>query len=278
LIAGRVVALAGGGWRPLNREKAVALAGMALGSAAILFAASKYAVSLPFLTNMINWNGVGTLPLLGTKATIYPAWLNPLAHWVGIAAGGVLAWLGARSVWDALRQRDGGLAAVALGLAVAGGGYYLLQEYFDRYLLTFVPLALVLAARSGPLGRSGLVAAWLVCAGLAAYSLAGLVDHLAWNEARWAAGRALVAEGVPPEDIEGGYEWIGWHEFELAPPPPALPTTGELSTEFDKEYWYFRAPKYYWLSFTPLPGYSVHASVPYGGAGSRIYVLFKPDG
>jgi hypothetical protein len=279
LIAGRVVTLAGGGWRPFSRETVAALVGMAVFTGAIAFAVSKYAVGLPYLINVINWNGIGTLPLLGIKPSVYPAWVNPLAHWLGLGCGGVLAWLGARAMWGLLRgPRDAALAVALIGSVVAGGGYFLLQDFYDRYLLALTPLAIVLAARSGPISRAGHAAAGLVCAALALYSLVGLADHLAWNAARWTAGRALMAEGVPASEIDGGYEWIGWHEFETAPPPPPLPPSGEPPLDFDKHYWMLLNPKSYWLAFTPLPGYSVHASVPYGNAGGRIYVLFKPDG
>ena len=36
-------------------------------------------------------------------------------------------------------------------------------------------------------------------------------DWLAWNSARWELGRRAVARGVHPWDIEGGFEWDGWH-------------------------------------------------------------------
>src|SRR4029453_3718738 len=36
--------------------------------------------------------------------------------------------------------------------------------------------------------------------------------------ARWTAGRALVQRGARPEEIQGGFEWIGVYDFENAQP------------------------------------------------------------
>jgi hypothetical protein len=270
-LAGQAVILARRASAGLDRRVArAALVSLAV-AGLILYAASKYAGHFPYFFNIINWNGVGNVPLMGTKASVFPSWLNRFAEAVAIPSGGILAW----RIVEVLRATRFGrhapaLATVVLGLGLIPSGYFMLVRFYDRYLLALVPLAVVLVLHGRPLSLRGQFVAALVCAAMLTYSVIGLADYLDWNEARWAAGRSLVAQGVPTSEIDGGLEWLGWYLYEQAPePPPSLPAN------FSKDYWMGWGERRYWLSFTTVEGYTVQSSAPYGNYGGRIYILTR---
>ena len=98
---------------------------------------------------------------------------------------------------------------LVLGLAVW-------TTVIDRYFVPFIPTVLLLGALAAPRARA------VVPLGLAgillfgSWSLSWEREYLARQGAIWDAGRALAAQGIPPEQIDGGYEWNGWHRVELA--------------------------------------------------------------
>ena len=142
----------------------------------------------------------------------------------------------------------------------------------DRYLLVLLPASLYLVLRLGDIKPAGWWIGLGVCAAMLTYSLVEMGDHLAWNTARWAAGERLVAQGVPPEAIDGGFEWVGWYEFETA-----LPRAIASGLKDDIYAWKTLTPKPYKLSFEPLPGYTTLGQVPYRspliGRTGHIYML-----
>jgi hypothetical protein len=87
-------------------------------------------------------------------------------------------------------------------------------------------------------------------------------DWLAWNSARWALGRRAVNErGIDPKDIEGGFEWNGWHA-----PVPRRPDTPSqqkgLVLHFTHDYFPHVTGRYA-LSYSEIPGTIVLDSEPY---------------
>src|SRR5439155_18067699 len=80
-------------------------------------------------------------------------------------------------------------------------------EFNDRYLVVLLPSALVVSSlgpRSAPRRQS-----WIVggVALLALWSIWWERDYLQRQGAVWQAGAILVGRGVPPERIDGGFEW-----------------------------------------------------------------------
>jgi len=122
---------------------------------------------------------------------------------------------------DRAHARDAHVArATRLLLALVGALYVtpnLISPYFDRYLLSVLPLALAISAhplrepqaatRSGP-SRAASVGAAVALACSASFSVAAVHDYLGWNRARWEAASWLVAEcAASPAAIDGGFEW-----------------------------------------------------------------------
>ncbi len=157
-------------------------------------------------------------------------------------------------------RADRGFLLLAAVLLFAGT---LLQSryYFDRYLLPVLPFAAaaVLAhVRPRTASASGVVLA----VALAWLAIAGTHDYLAWNRARFAGLAALERAGVPPTEIDGGFEFNAWH---LAPTFGHWPTDEEarVGQPADRRSWWWVVDDRFVVSFRELPGYDVHAAVPF---------------
>jgi hypothetical protein len=139
--------------------------------------------------------------------------------------------------------------------------------YYDRYLLPLLPGACWLAL--GQVGSSGCIAEpsrpradrwtrlWrllgitmlLVYAG---FSVALVHDCFSWNHARWALGQRAVANKIPAQAIEGGFEWDGWQSLDN-PKQPSHPATSGLSLPYTRRNFPAITGQYA-LSFKVLPG------------------------
>ncbi len=86
---------------------------------------------------------------------------------------------------------------------------------FDRHLLLFAPAAIALfVAKLGPGARLAPIPFALVLAPLALQAVAGTRDLHAASRAAFAAGEALLAEGVDAGLVDAGYAFDGWHMYE----------------------------------------------------------------
>lgn len=227
--------------------------------------------SMPFLANIINRNGLGALTLAGERDVGLPAGLFWLITFLSPIAGAAQAawWTGALIDRRALDGPQTALGLAGIGTAILSVVFVV---FWDRYLLALMPMALVVSGRSAGLKRAGWIAGLMACGVMATYSLAGMNDYLAWNTARWAAGRQLVAQGVSPTALAGGIEWVGWYEFETA-----LPWARAAGKGNELFGWTQMTPKKYQLAFTPLAGYQVIGAVAYSrwlsAQPDHIYIL-----
>lgn len=126
---------------------------------------------------------------------------------------------------------------------------------FDRYFIfALVPLMMVLAhGRSNPPGKEdwpAFGAAILLTLAFGAFSVGATHDYLAWNRARWNAGRDLLRQGVSSKHINGGFEFNGWYGYNPSRPLESLES---LWTHGDE----------YLISFGPVNGYSEVRRYPY---------------
>lgn len=91
---------------------------------------------------------------------------------------------------------------------------------FDRYLLLFIPLIILLIVtvkyENPPLVRGASAKlAWVLIFFYAVFSVAATHDYLAWNRTRWAATNDLMQQDkVSPKQIDGGYEFNGWFLYD----------------------------------------------------------------
>jgi hypothetical protein len=161
-------------------------------------------------------------------------------------------------------------------LASCAGAYLLFQLgtstfVFDRYVLPLLPIVFLLGLDAAPpdLARSPAIIASLAAIGI--FSVALNHEYLSWNGARDRAIRALVARGVPAEDIDGGFEHNGPLHFEAF-----FKRTGKLVSS-SAVFWMEDAP---WrISFWPSrdPDCTTVDRHPYwtwpGGGDRAVYTI-----
>jgi hypothetical protein len=141
----------------------------------------------------------------------------------------------------------------------------------DDYLVPFVPMSILFTL--DVLRRARLSAALLV-AGFGAtvgYSVTSERDYLAWHGAAWEASEELTAQGIPPQDIDGGFEWRGWHTFEQG--LAALDPVSRLS-----DVWAWTRTPRFQVAFSANKDWHVVEAKDYRApfASRRLVILRRP--
>ena len=72
----------------------------------------------------------------------------------------------------------------------------------------------------------------LFAAVVATVSVVMLLNSHAFDAARWAAGQRLVQAGLSPDEIDAGYEWVGYHATS-----PGDPTIRTSTDTFYRSWW-----------------------------------------
>ena len=170
-------------------------------------------------------------------------------------------------------------------LFITGGAFLLITAFeivfshlqegglFDRHVLAAAyPLALFLAvlhSRSAAAARPAALLACALTAVLAWVSIAGTRDYLAWNRIRWEMGNELLARGVDPLQIAGGFEFNAWHNYDT------FRARGQVERVF---HWWYDDPLYL-ISMDVEPGYQILRKTEYGSWLHRrpipLYLLKK---
>lgn len=198
---------------------------------------------LPALGNVLIPSGLGPLTLSDTlalhiNAPVVPEFVRILWIAATVLGDGVAILVLARfanalaTVARSAEARAAWPLVLLLTLIAAyAAGMVLVStqdDMFDRYLLPLIPAtaaALLILPAPRP-ARHRLLRALpcgLLLAAFALFAVPATHDYLAWNRARWAATDSLRRAGVAFADIDGGYEFNGWHAYVpayRAPPGP----------------------------------------------------------
>ncbi|MGG6266019.1 glycosyltransferase family 39 protein [Leptolyngbya sp. AN03gr2] len=140
-----------------------------------------------------------------------------------------------------------------------------LNYWFDRYLIFLIPVLILLVSEQA-LSRRLTAISLIFLIGFSGFSIAGSHDYLTWNRVRWQALNGLVQDkGISPEQINGGFEFNGWHfgnrletcssKYRIQPRPKVA-----AWADFDCLWatWIETGRKYsYTVSFVPQAGYEI---------------------
>ena len=210
---------------PLGRGLAlVSIAGFTVGVSSLL---AFIGWLMPMTDNLLCDFGMGIRSLAGDLPHA------PVLVWVAVTA---LATLGSTLVLliTALLSRERWLGHVSdvvpkvwrwhvvflcvIAILDFGPMAFSYSSLFDRYLLVFLPLTLGVLVALG-LTRWTITNPW--CTGTAilvltvflSFGVAATHDYLEWNRVRWAAAGALQNRlGLPPAEIDGGFEYNNLHD------------------------------------------------------------------
>jgi len=96
------------------------------------------------------------------------------------------------------------------------GGYMcfvlLFAFFFDRYFLPAIFFfILILISAEIKLKKGTLAFSVLLFLCIAFFSVSATHDYLSFNRARWTGLRSLMAKGISPHHIDGGFEFNGWY-------------------------------------------------------------------
>ena len=130
---------------------------------------------------------------------------------------------------------------------------------YDRYMLPFMPaLALLILAYVPPQSGWSVLRATsfgLLVAGFGLFSVAATRDGLAWHRARLQATDRLELRHIPPEKIDGGYEYNGSHFY-------MHNNDDDWSKPFTRSWWWLHDDEYI-VGTGPVPHYRVTDTFPF---------------
>ncbi len=128
--------------------------------------------------------------------------------------------------------------------------YLITDKYnFDRYLLPVFVFSFFLLPASK---EKRIWPALVFLLPILFFTVAGTHDYLAWNKARWKGLNALKRIGIKPSQIDGGFEFNGWHQTHDLNP----------DNQFSKSWWFVDDDEYA-IGFTPYKNYEVLAPYPF---------------
>jgi hypothetical protein len=228
---------------------------------------------MPFLLNVLYDSGLGPITLDPTYFGPSPTPLHANA-WsiVTIAVAIAAIWMGSVCIFGLLQLRKA--QALRLPLLIFAGVAFIgvvsfeiifshLEEggLFDRHILTAVlPFCLLLILFSGAFEKEenrislpGISVAGIALLAYMAFSVAATHDYLQWNRIRWDMGRSLIAAGVDPLTIVGGFEFNAWHNYD------AFSNRGDSSKV--PPWWYDRRD--YVIAMAPESGYRIKTKQEY---------------
>jgi hypothetical protein len=120
-----------------------------------------------------------------------------------------------------------------------------------------------------------LLVPWLLLLPVALFSVVALRDYKAETAARWDLAESVAASGVKREEINAGYEWLGWYLFQEG--ADRIRSTGDYK---EAPFAAMAALKQvYLVSELPKDGYTQVGETSYdswlGGQVKTIYLLRK---
>lgn len=227
-------------------------------------------MTIPIEHNMLIRSGLGPLTLHDTDRLGLRHWAElPPAFWLVVSAfslfgtavllvraAGVLPPM-LRQLWPGRLQAEHAVSLYLLLATLILMTLHVIAEIYDRYYLVVTPLLTAFLLRGvGSVvvrpAKAAAAGAVLLVAGFAWFAVAGTHDFIESNRLRWQATDWLAAEkGAKPTDIDGGFEYNGWHLY-----------SDDYQVVEGKSYWWVQDDRWM-LAFGPVPGYAPIKAYPF---------------
>ena len=229
---------------------------------------------LPCWDKLPLWNtiydlGIGPMNLPDfirghTDMRVLSNWQNLLIKVLGYLGAILLLWNGVHGlsrIWQN-RQSDAPVFYFRIGILLFMGSFlmYLITDRynFDRYMLPLFVFSFFLFPKTE---EKNIWPAVFILLPLLFFTIGGTHDYLAWNKARWEALNELQGKGILPNEIDGGFEFNGWHQTHTLNP----------QNPYSKSWWFVDDDRYA-IAFTPYKNYKVIAKFPF-----KRYLTFGRD-
>ena len=150
---------------------------------------------------------------------------------------------------------------------------------FDRYLLILIPFLIVLLfSFMKEFKILNVKYLYIIIIATALFSVVGTQDYINYNKASWYGSTQLLQQDVSPKQIDGGFEFNGWYNFEYAlenldkikekdenkiTKLLGLKSYSEHLTKEDAVSWWFVVDDKYIISFSELDGYETIKGIEY---------------
>ena len=243
---------------------------------------------MPIKGNIINKWGSGPLTLRSTilSSSPIPNYLEVFWSIVTICAAigaGLLLLFFALSIIEFLFNKTANADRKSIMLLNNSTAfiYFLpigLGYFFDRYLLLFLPLSMIMVLTSiGKIDDFKLNfkfnSALLSIALIGIFTIGITHDYLSWNRIRWQALNDLMQQEISPNRIDGGFEFNGWYLYD--------PNYRIYNARKAKLVWWWVEQDDYIVDFNAIEGYEVAKQYPLNNwfpfQSDSIFVLRSPS-
>ena len=166
-------------------------------------------MQFPYVDNIISLYGLGPIQsvIAGNLKLLAPSWAWGLITLIAAASL-------ALSIFILNKKHNN---SEPIGFIYLFGWLYLIPillfKSFDRYFLPLLLVIIIALAQNLKHLKFNYLIAILILIPVGAYSLTQTDHYLRWNQARWELADSVLKQGVPAEQIDGGYEWNGWHGY-----------------------------------------------------------------
>ncbi len=269
-----VGAMPGRRWMVVIRWSAIVLLAVVIGAFYV-----PRGLTVPVQGNVLEWYGIGPLTLSDVyihkqnlpeeSSAVATAWtlvtglalLSFACVFVAVCVGAAKGYARWRSGDPSASRKPLAIAAFFVGIAASylailllmAAGYPLYDRYFLLLVLVcgFALPCLRMDMRPSSAGagvRFASAVVPLICS--AVFSVVVTHDFFAWSAVRWTALQQLLADGVAPAQIDGGYEFNGTYLYDPL-----------FESRPGKSYWWVHDDLYQ-VAAGPLPGYRESRRLP----------------
>lgn len=164
---------------------------------------------MPYMGGIINKWGLGPISIVGNKSIYFNFIFKLLITIISVLSALILTI--AFIIWAQkyLRNNSRNIIFIA-GILQMAVMLFLLPGFWDYDLVFFLPISILLTLDLAERIKFNYPSIILGLCLMAFYSICGTKDYMNWNEVRWKAANQLLKEKVPPNRIEGGFEWSGF--------------------------------------------------------------------
>ena len=142
-------------------------------------------------------------------------------------------------------------------------------NYYERYFLLIYFVAVAVAMMFVNINKRTRIMAGTLLFVLYVLSIIMVHDYFSWNRARFRAANQLLKQGVKPSEMDAGYEFTGWYNYD-----------DTMNNYVGKSFWWVKDDNYI-IAFNKLAGTNVIGKESYSRwidkSWQYIYVLKKKN-